>query len=443
VFLNGLPIISIELKNHFTGQWGVQQGVTQYRNRDYREQFWGRCLVHFALDDDSVYMTTKVEGKETAFLPFNRDTYNPIIYERFASSYLWNDFTDEDGEPQQGILRADSLLLLIQNYLHAERSEKTGKEKFIFPRFHQLMAVRKLLAHAKSNGSGHNYLIQHSAGSGKSNSIAWLSHQLANLCGVDGQPVFDSIVVITDRRILDKQLQDTIKQFEKIKGVVTKIDRNTKQLVDALKRGDKIIITTLQKFGFIGAMVKLDKRFAIIVDEAHSSQTGENIKDMKIVLTSDEQLRQALDKDEEEELDPIEVELEKIQKARQRLPHLSFFAFTATPKDKTLELFGTKDPTVKKGFRPFHQYTMRQAIDEGFILDVLKNYTTYKTYFELIENEKAEGEKEVEKLKARRLLLEYVDQHEFAIRRKAHIIVDHFTRHTFPRPRCSVYAGNW
>lgn len=429
IFLNGLPIISIELKNHFTSQ-NVHHAIAQYRRRDHREQFWGRCLVHFALDDDSVYMTTKIEGKETGFLPFNRDTFNPIIYERFAASYLWDDFTDEDGELQPGILRADSLLLLIQNYLHAERSEKTGKEKFIFPRFHQLMAVRKLLAHAKTNGSGHNYLIQHSAGSGKSNSIAWLSHQLANLCGADGQPVFDSIVVITDRRILDKQLQDTIKQFEKIKGVVTKIDRNTKQLVKALKRGDKIIITTLQKFGFIGEMVKLDKRFAIIVDEAHSSQTGENVKDLKIVLTSDEQLRVALDKDEEEEMDPIEVELEKIQKARQRLPHLSFFAFTATPKDKTLELFGTKDPTVKKGFRPFHQYTMRQAIDEGFILDVLKSYTTYKTYFELIENEKAEGEKEVEKLKARRLLLEYVDQHEFAIKRKAHIIVDHFTRKT-------------
>ncbi|PTQ76832.1 type III restriction/modification enzyme restriction subunit [Nitrosomonas oligotropha] len=335
-------------------------------------------MVHFSVDDDSVYMTTKVEGKETGFLPFNRDTHNPLIPEHFASSYLWDDFIDEDGELQPGILRADSLLLLIQNYLHAERDEKSGKERLIFPRFHQLMVVRKLLKHAMTNGSGHNYLVQHSAGSGKSNSIAWLAHQLANLCGVDGQPVFDSIVVITDRRVLNKQLQDTIKEFEKIKGVVTKIDRNTKQLVTALKRGDKIIITTLQKFGFIGEMVKLDRRFAIIVDEAHSSQTGENVKDLKIVLTSDEQLRQALDKDEEEEIDPIEMELEKIQKARQRLPHLSFFAFTATPKDKTLALFGTKDPAVKEGYRPFHQYTMRQAIEEGFILDVLQSYTTYK-----------------------------------------------------------------
>lgn len=430
ILLNGLPIVSLELKNHFTGQ-NVQHAIAQYRRRDHREPFWKRCLVHFAVDDDAVYMTTKVDGKETSFLPFNRDTRNPAIYDRFASSYLWDDFTDEDGQMQSGILRADSLLLLIQNYLHCERDEKTRREKFVFPRFHQLMAVCKLLAHAKAHGSGHNYLIQHSAGSGKSNSIAWLAHQLANLCGADGQPVFDSIVVITDRRVLDRQLQETIKQFEKIKGVVSKIDRNTRQLVKALERGDKIIITTLQKFGFIGEMAKLPgRRFAVIVDEAHSSQTGENVKDLKLVLTSEEDLKKALARDEEEESDPIEAELEKIQKARQKLPHLSFFAFTATPKEKTLELFGIRDPKVRKGFRPFHQYTMRQAIEEGFIHDVLRSYTTYKTYFELIENEKAEGDKLVEELKTRRLLLQYVDQHAFAIKRKAHIIVDHFTRKT-------------
>ena len=432
ILLNGLPIMSVELKNHFTSQ-NVQHAIAQYRRRDKNEPFWRRCLVHFAVDDDAAYMTTQLAGPDTAFLPFNRDTHNPIIADHFASSYLWDDFIDEDGEAQLGVWRADSLLLLIQNYLHFERDEKTGKEKFIFPRFHQLLVVRKLLGHAKVNLSGHNYLIQHSAGSGKSNSIAWLAHQLANLCGVDGQPVFDSIVVITDRRVLDKQLQTTIKQFEKIKGTVSKIDRNTKQLVKALERGDKIIITTLQKFGFVGELAKIPgKRFAVVVDEAHSSQTGEGVKDLHLVLTSDEQLKEALKKDDEsrEVDDPIESELEKIQKARQKLPHLSFFAFTATPKDKTLELFGVKDSSVKNGFRPFHQYTMRQAIAEGFILDVLESYTTYKTYFELIETEKADGEKEVEKLKARRLMLQYVDQHEFAIKRKAHIIVDHFTRNT-------------
>ncbi len=429
LLLNGLPIVSIELKNHFTGQ-NVQHAIAQYRRRDPREAFFARCLVHFAVDDDAAYMATQLQGKETQFLPFNRDTANPMIYDNFASSYLWTDFTDTDGRTEAGVLKADSLLELIQNYLHFERDEKSGKEKFIFPRFHQLMVVRKLLAHAKANGSGHNYLVQHSAGSGKSNSIAWLAHQLANLCGADEQPVFDSVVVITDRRVLDRQLQDTIKQFEKIKGTVTKIDRNTRQLVKALERGDKIIITTLQKFGFVGELAKMQgKRFAVIVDEAHSSQTGENVKDLKIVLTTDEQLKAALEKDNEgESEDPLEAELERIQKARQRLPHLSFFAFTATPKDKTLELFGVADKTVKKGFRPFHEYTMRQAIAEGFILDVLTSYTTYKTYFELVQNEKAEGEKLVEELKARRLLLEYVDQHAFAIKRKAHIIVDHFTR---------------
>lgn len=431
ILLNGLPIVSIELKNHFTGQ-NVQHAIAQYRRRDKNEPFWKRCLVHFAVDDDAAYMTTQVTGSDTAFLPFNRDTRNPIIPDRFASSYLWDSFTDTDGETQPGIWQADSLLLLIQNYLHFERNEKTGKEKFIFPRLHQLLAVRKLLEHAKTHGSGHNYLIQHSAGSGKSNSIAWLSHQLANLCGADEQPVFDSIIVITDRRILDRQLQDTIKQFEKINGTVSKIDRNTKQLVKALERGDKIIITTLQKFGFVGELAKMPgRRFAIVVDEAHSSQTGEGVKDLKLVLTTDDELKKALSRDETEEAeDPIEAELEKIQKARQKLSHLSFFAFTATPKDKTLELFGVPDKSVKKGFRPFHEYTMRQAIDEGFILDVLESYTTYKTYFELIENEKADSEKEVEKLKARRLMLQYVDRHEFAIKRKANIIVDHFSRIT-------------
>lgn len=430
IFLNGLPIVSIELKNHFTGQ-NVQHAIAQYRRRDPREPFFLRCLVHFALDDDMAYMTTRLAGKETLFLPFNRDVQNPIIYKNFASSYLWRDFSDGE-RTETGVLKADSLLELIQNYLHFERNEKTGQEKFIFPRFHQLLAVRKLLAHAKANGSGHNYLIQHSAGSGKSNSIAWLAHQLANLCGDGGQPVFDSIVVITDRRVLDRQLQNTIKQFEKIKGTVTKIDRNTRQLVAALERGDKIIISTLQKFGFVGELAKMPgRRFAVIVDEAHSSQTGESVKDLKLVLTNEEQLQTAMDKDDEGEADdPIEAELEKIQRARQKLPHLSFFAFTATPKDKTLELFGIPDKAVKKGFRPFHQYSMRQAIAEGFILDVLQSYTTYKTYFELLQNEKAEGEKLLEELKARRLLLEYVDRHAFAIRRKAHIIIDHFIRKT-------------
>lgn len=431
VCLNGIPIITIELKNHFTGQ-NVQHAIAQYRRRDPREPFFPRCLVHFAVDDDAIYMTTNVCGEDTEFLPFNRDTRNPVIAGSFASSYLWEDFEDIDGKTEMGILRADSLLTLIQNYLHIEHDEKTGKEKFIFPRFQQLMVVRKLLAHAAEHGSGHNYLIQHSAGSGKSNSIAWLAHHLANLSGSDGQPVFDSIIVISDRIVIDRMLAGTIKQFEKIKGVVSIIRSGTKNLVKALEKGDKIIVTTLQKFGFIDEISKLPgKRFAVIVDEAHSSQTGERVRDLKVTLTSEEQLKAAIGNDDENTaLDPVEEELEQVQKARQKLPHLSFFAFTATPKDKTLELFGTPDKSVKKGYRPFHLYTMRQAIDEGFILDVLQDYSTYKSYFALIENEKAEGDKLVEELKARRLLLEYVDDHSFAIKRKAHIIVDHFTRKT-------------
>lgn len=433
ICLNGLPVASIELKNHFTGQ-NVQHAVAQYRRRDAREPFWGRCLVHFAVDDDSVFMATRLKGAETSFLPFNRETRNPIIPGRFASSYLWDSFSDEDEEEYPGILTADSLLLLLQNYLHAETDPQTLAEKMIFPRFHQLMCVRKLLRHAREHGSGHNYLIQHSAGSGKSNSIAWLSHQLANLCGADGQPVFDSIVVITDRRILDRQLQNTIKQFEKLPGVVRRIDRNTRQLVNALQRGDKIIITTLQKFGFVDELSELPgKRFAVIVDEAHSSQTGENVKDLKLVLTSEEQLKQAAGEDNEQAGDPQEVLdafLEELQQARQRLPHLSFFAFTATPKNKTLELFGVREDAPVPSFRPFHRYTMRQAIEEGFILDVLESYTTYATYFELVQSDKADHSKEFDKQKTRRLMLEYVDRHEVAIKKKAHIIVDHFANKT-------------
>jgi type I restriction enzyme R subunit len=213
ILISGLPIVSIELKNHFTGQ-NVQHAIAQYRRRDPREAFFARCLVHFAVDDDAAYMATQLQGKETEFLPFNRDTENPIIYERFASSYLWTDFMDADGRTELGVLKADSLLELIQNYLHFERDEKTGKGKFIFPRFHQLMVVRKLLAHAKANGSGHNYLVQHSAGSGKSNSIAWLAHQLANLCGVEDQPVFDSV----------KDLKLVLTSEEQLKAALEKDD---------------------------------------------------------------------------------------------------------------------------------------------------------------------------------------------------------------------------
>ena len=322
---------------------------------------------------------------------------------------------------------------MLNNYIFYEEDEKTKEVTTIFPRYHQRDCVRKLLTSVRQDGTGHNYLIQHSAGSGKSKTIAWLAHQLSNLFGDNQEPIFDSIIVITDRIVLDKQLQKQIKQFEKINGTVRTITKGSKQLIKALTDGDKIIISTLQKFGYIGEVADLNgKHFAIIVDEAHSSQTGENVKDLKISLTTDEALRNIINQDEEndEPKDTVEAALEKLVASRQKLPHLSFFAFTATPKTKTLELFGIPDASQKSGFRAFHEYTMRQAIEEGFILNVLDNYITKSSYFELIENEKAEDDKAFEKLKAKRLLINAVNKDPFAIGIKSHIMLNHFMDRT-------------
>lgn len=422
IAINGIPIITLELKNEFTGQ-NITNAVVQYSKfRDGKDPFLKNCLVHFAVDNNTVLMTTKLENGSTRFLPFNRDTHNPVIEDKFASSYLWEE-----------VLKADSLLEILNNYIFYEEDEKTKELTTIFPRYHQRDCVRALLADVKEKGTGHNYLIQHSAGSGKSKTIAWLAHQLANLFEEKKEPIFDSIIVITDRIVLDKQLQKQIKQFEKINGTVKTITKGSKQLKKALIDGDKIIISTLQKFGFIGDLPKLNgKHFAIIVDEAHSSQSGENVKDLKISLTTDEALKHIISQDDEnqEPKDTVEKELEKIMASRQKLPHISFFAFTATPKPKTLELFGTKDPTQKSGYRAFHEYTMRQAIEEGFILNVLENYITKSSYFELIENENAEEGKAFEKLKAKRLLLKEVNQHPFAIASKSHLMLNHFMEKT-------------
>ena len=418
IAINGIPIATLELKNEFTGQ-NITHAVEQYsKRRDSKDPFLKNCLVHFAVDNNTVLMTTKLENGNTTFLPFNRDTKNPIIPDKFASSYLWEE-----------VLQADSLLEMLNNYIFYEEDEKTKEIKTVFPRYHQRDCVRQLLANVKQNGTGHNYLIQHSAGSGKSKTIAWLAHQLANLFGDDQEPIFDSIIVITDRIVLDKQLQKQIKQFEKINGTVKTIKKGSKELIQALTDGDKIIISTLQKFGYIGDLAKLNgKRFAIIVDEAHSSQSGENVKDLKLSLTTNEALKKIIEQDEEntEPKDSVEAELEKIMASRQQLPHLSFFAFTATPKPKTLKLFGIPDPSKPSGYRPCHEYTMRQAIDEGFILNVLDNYITKNTYFELIENENAEDDKAFEKLKAKRLLLNEVNKHPYAIASKSYVMLNHF-----------------
>lgn len=422
ISINGIPIITLELKNEFSGQ-NVTNAVEQYcKRRDSRDPFLKNCLVHFAVDNNNALMTTKLENGNTRFLPFNKETRNPVIPDKFAISYLWED-----------VFQADSLLEILNNYIFYEEDEKTKVVTTIFPRYHQRDCVRKLLRAVKQDGTGTNYLIQHSAGSGKSKTIAWLAHQLANLFGDNQEPIFDSIIVITDRVVLDKQLQKQIKQFEKINGTVKTITKGSRQLIKALTDGDKIIISTLQKFGYIGEVANLKgKRFAIIVDEAHSSQTGENVKDLKISLTTDEALKHIISQDDEngEPKDTVEKELEKIMASRQKLPHLSFFAFTATPKPKTLQLFGIPDASQEAGYRASHEYTMRQAIEEGFILNVLDNYITKSTYFELIENEKAEEDKEFEKLKAKRLLLNEVNKHPFSISSKSHIMLNHFMEKT-------------
>jgi type I restriction enzyme, R subunit len=432
ILINGLPLLTMELKNEFTGKtW--QHAEQQYRkDRSANDSFLKACVVHFAVDNTSISMTTKLENGKTRFLPFNRDLKNPPIKDNFATAYLWEE-----------VLRADSLLDLLQNYLHLEekKDEETGKvsTSLIFPRYHQLDCVRDLLREVRKVGTGENYLIQHSAGSGKSNTIAWLAHQLANLFTEDSQLIFDSVIIITDRQVLDKQLQETVKQFEKTAGVVQKIDKNTKQLVKALQDGAKIIVCTLQKFSWMrnvlgGPKELAGKKFALIVDEAHSSQSGEGAKDLKLVLTTPEALKAIIAEDEEnkEWTDPVAEELAQIMKGRQKLPHLSFFAFTATPKTKTLEVFGkakqvvTPEGVKKVEHKPYHTYTMRQAIAESFILDVLQSYTTYSTYFELLENEKAPPGYEVESAKGRRLLMKHVGKHPHTIESKAKIMLDHF-----------------
>ena len=425
LFLNGLPIITAELKNSLTGQ-KVEDAIKQYRkDRDPKEPLFQfkRCLVHFAVGNEKVYMTTRLRGDATYFLPFNKGTENPVNPDGHETAYLWED-----------IWRRDTLLDLLQNYLLLEhKSEKVYDPKkgeivtkeseiLIFPRYHQLDVVRFLLDRARRDGVGTSCLVQHSAGSGKSNSIAWLAHGLVKLfsSGTAKIRVFDSIVVITDRRVLDQQLQDTIKQFEQKTGVVVPITKTSAQLKEALENGRDIIVTTLQKFPVISdAMTTLQgSRFAVIIDEAHSSQSGESAKHLKKALSVN--LEDAEAEDEEEEFDLQEEVVSEIR-TRGKQNHISYFAFTATPKNKTLELFGRK---TDDGFVAHHIYSMRQAIEEGFILDVLSNYTTFARYFKLVKA--VEEDDEYEKRKAVRALTSYVDLQPHAIEAKTRIMLDHF-----------------
>jgi type I restriction enzyme, R subunit len=449
--INGLPIASIELKNPMTGQT-YQNAIHQYKvERDPKDPlfvFKERCLVHFAVDTEEVWMTTKLAGDSTYFLPLNKGHNHgagnpPGDNGDYRTSYLWLD-----------VLQKDSLIDILARFLHIETKEAKiptpsgiqyqKKETLIFPRYHQLDVVRKLIAHTKQHKAGHNYLIQHSAGSGKSNSIAWLAHRLANLHDRQDQKIFHAVIVITDRTVLDRQLQDTIYQFDHKAGVVQKIDENTQQLAKALSDGVPIIISTIQKFPFIAKAIQTlekkgktigidtkDKRFAIIVDEAHSSQTGESSIELRKILNQDgieaaiaAQLLE--DDDEEEELsDEAKQQLLKEQLTRTKQPNLSYFAFTATPKYKTLLVF---DEPGENGQAPFHLYTMRQAIEEDFIQDVLANYTCYERYYELVRT--AEDDPDLPRSKAAKAIARFVELHPHNIAQKVEIIIEHFRNHT-------------
>lgn len=453
--LNGLPVATCELKNPSTGQtW--RNAVRQYKqDRDPRAplfEFKKRALVHFAADPDEVRMTTRLRKDSTFFLPLNRGSHpgdlkcgagNPAHPSGYRTGYFWED-----------VLGFDCFLDILGHYMFLERKEekeddgkggfrRVTKEKLIFPRFHQLDAVGKLVRAARAEGPGHNYLIQHSAGSGKTNSISWLSHRLASLHDADDRKIYDCVIVITDRRVLDKQLQDAIYQIEHAQGVVKAIDEDSRQLAAALIDGTKIVITTLQKFPFVlrgllhatGAESQekatdeekrqakdweqsiAERRYAVIVDEAHSSQTGETARELKAILGA------GAGETDEGEMD-WEDRLDQVMATRGKQPNLSFFAFTATPKGKTIELFGRPGPSGKA--EPFHIYSMRQAIEEGFILDVLTNYTTYATYFKLIKA--VEDDPKFPKKKAARALAKFMSLHPHNIEQKTEVMVEHFRR---------------
>jgi type I restriction enzyme R subunit len=415
LFINGLPIVTFELKNSLTKQT-VEDAIEQYkRDRDPREKLFefGRCMAHFAVDDHEVRFCTRLRGKDSWFLPFNKGwndgAGNPSNPDGLKTDYLWKE-----------ILAPRSLTEILENYTQIvqRKNPKTGKitREQIFPRYHQLDVVRKLLADAAAHGAGRRYLIQHSAGSGKSNSIAWLAHQLVGLAR-DGVPIFDSIVVVTDRVLLDQQIRDTIKQFAQVGAIVGHAEHSG-DLRRFIESGKKIIITTVQKFPFILDDVgneHRDRRFAIVIDEAHSSQGGKTAAALNRALS-------AAGEDEEETTEDI---VNRLMEARKLLPNASYFAFTATPKNKTLEIFGEPMPdgaAVKH--LPFHSYTMKQAIQEGFILDVLANYTTVDSYYRLVRT--TADDPEFDTKRARKKLRRYVEVHEHAIRLKAEIMVDHF-----------------
>lgn len=435
LLLNGIPVVSMELKNQFTGQ-DATNAINQYKfdraTKDKMFEFKQRVLVHFAVDLYEVYMTTRLQGASTYFLPFNQGSNgagnvggkgNPQIEDDYLTAYLW-----------KRVLVKDSLMEILHKYMHLQKEDikdKEGKitgkkETMIFPRYHQLDVVTKLLADVKERGSGRNYLIQHSAGSGKSNSIAWLAHRLQSLHDKNDEVIFNSVIVVTDRKILDSQLQDTIYQFDHVDGVVRPVKDGSKGLKEALNDGAKIIITTLQKFPYIYQDVEATgKRYAVIVDEAHSSQSGTAAKKLKVALgDTEEVLEQYAQEEAREENSQEDYEDNLVKELATHGVHqnISFFAFTATPKNKTLQIFGNRQEDGS--FRAFHIYSMRQAIEEGFILDVLQNYTTYQQYYKIAK--KIEGDPEYDKAKGSRAVSRFESLHPHNIAQKTAIIIEHF-----------------
>jgi type I restriction enzyme R subunit len=423
LFINGIPLITLELKNAWTNQTARYHGQKQYReDRDTNQPLlnFGRCLVHMAVDTDEVYMTTKLAGKATFFLPFNKGHNlgqgNPPNQTGHKTAYLWEE-----------VFTKESLANIIQHFVRLDGSSKAplNKRTLFFPRYHQMDVVRKLVNDASENGVGQTYLIQHSAGSGKSNSITWAAYQLIETYpandGVQGsrgldQPLFDSVIVVTDRRLLDKQLRDNIKDFSEVKNIVAPAHKSS-ELKSALENGKKIIITTIQKFPFIidGIADLSDKRFAVIIDEAHSSQSG----------SAHDNMNRAMGKSEVEEAEDAQDKILQAMKSRKMRGNASYLAFTATPKNTTLEKFGQQQPDGS--FEPFHLYSMKQAIEEGFILDVLANYTTYKSYYEIEKS--IQDNPEFDTKKAQKRLRAYVESSQHTIDTKAEIMLEHFVPH--------------
>ena len=431
LFLNGLPLVTMELKNSLTGQV-VTDAEKQYRtDRDPREPLFQfrRCLVHFAVGVEKVSMTTRLQGGETRFFPFNKGVENPVNPDGHKVAYLWED-----------ILQRNNLMELINNFIHEqETTEKVydpdiggvrdvKHRVLVFPRYHQLDVIRQLKAAIVAEGVGYNYLIQHTTGSGKSNSIAWLAHLLTHLyrSPTDTKRIFDSVIVVTDRRVLDKQLQETIKQVEQVDGVVHPVEATSAQLRGYLESGKDIIISTIQKFSVIAEEIgKLkSKTFAVIIDEAHSSQSGESARNLRASLSKG--IEERVTEDDADEVSDIDAQILEEMERRRMQDHISYFGFSGTPKSKTLELFGRRDEEGK--FIPFHVYSMHQSISEGFTLDVLQNYTTFRRYFQLIKS--VPEDKAYEKGRTLRMLTNYVDLQPHSIETKTRIILEHFIART-------------